>query len=372
MVEKARNAKIRFRPHFKTHQSAQIGEWFRTEGVSAITVSSLSMGAYFASHGWEDITVAFPFNPREIEDLWQLGKEIHLELLVESLEVVDFLGSRYPRDVDLWIKIDAGANRTGIPSGDLPASLQLAERISSSSHLHLKGILSHFGQTYHAGSAAEVETMYRDALGGMFAVKSALRKAGFRKLEISVGDTPSMSICDDLGKVEEIRPGNFIFYDAAQLRIGSCREEEIALVTACPVVAKHPERGEVILYGGAVHLSKEYLTEEGHVSYGDLAYPRMDGWSGRIKGAYIRALSQEHGIARLPSSVMEKVKVGDLLMVIPVHSCLTVAAMGEYTTLEGEKIGTMVSRSGDQAEGNRSECEDQQEDTYDPDQPASF
>lgn len=113
MAEKARANHVRFRPHFKTHQSALIGEWFREEGVEAITVSSLGMAAYFAAHNWEDITVAFPFNLREIETLWDLGQKVHLELLVESIEVVDFLEKQYSRDLDLWIKIDAGANRTG-------------------------------------------------------------------------------------------------------------------------------------------------------------------------------------------------------------------------------------------------------------------
>ena len=60
MVQKAGAEDIRLRPHFKTHQSAVIGEWFREAGVTAITVSSVDMAAYFADHGWKDITIAFP------------------------------------------------------------------------------------------------------------------------------------------------------------------------------------------------------------------------------------------------------------------------------------------------------------------------
>ncbi len=132
MAQKACDSKIRFRPHFKTHQSAAIGEWFREEGIFAITVSSLSMAAYFAGHGWEDITVAFPFNLREIEDLWDLGGRCHLELLVESVDVVDFLDSRYGREVDLWIKIDAGGNRAGIQCDNSAAILHAWQRRSRS------------------------------------------------------------------------------------------------------------------------------------------------------------------------------------------------------------------------------------------------
>ena len=36
----AASGKLSFRPHFKTHQSAEIGSWFRDFGVTRITVSS--------------------------------------------------------------------------------------------------------------------------------------------------------------------------------------------------------------------------------------------------------------------------------------------------------------------------------------------
>jgi D-serine deaminase-like pyridoxal phosphate-dependent protein len=43
MALKAKSSNIVFRPHFKTHQSAEIGEWFRKFGISCITVSSVKM-----------------------------------------------------------------------------------------------------------------------------------------------------------------------------------------------------------------------------------------------------------------------------------------------------------------------------------------
>jgi len=38
MAKKAQKYNIKFRPHFKTHQSAKIGNWFREFGVTSITV----------------------------------------------------------------------------------------------------------------------------------------------------------------------------------------------------------------------------------------------------------------------------------------------------------------------------------------------
>jgi len=114
MAVKAQRQGIRFRPHFKTHQSAAIGEWFRQAGVTAITVSSLEMAQYFARHGWDDITIAFPANLRQVGAFNKLARSIHLGLLVESIETVDYLSNQLTAPVDTWVEIDDGTNRTGV------------------------------------------------------------------------------------------------------------------------------------------------------------------------------------------------------------------------------------------------------------------
>jgi D-serine deaminase-like pyridoxal phosphate-dependent protein len=53
MAAHAKASNTRLRPHFKTHQSAKIGEWIRAEGVTSIACSSLRMAAYFADAGWD-------------------------------------------------------------------------------------------------------------------------------------------------------------------------------------------------------------------------------------------------------------------------------------------------------------------------------
>ena len=82
IAERAASSGVRYRPHFKTHQSTQVGRWFRDYGVNCITVSSLSMAAYFADDGWDDITVAFPVNVRESRLIGELAGRVRLNLLV--------------------------------------------------------------------------------------------------------------------------------------------------------------------------------------------------------------------------------------------------------------------------------------------------
>lgn len=323
MAEKAKTSGVRFRPHFKTHQSAAVGEWFREFGVEHITVSSLEMARYFASHGWRDVTIAFPLNIREIEKINELAKKIRLHLLVESRETVHLLKEYAAAELNLWIKIDAGSRRTGIPWDHFVEIAALATEIQTSPRLHLQGLLTHAGHTYRAASPGEIREIYRETVLRMQAAREHLALQGFSHLEISVGDTPACSLVDDFTGVDEIRPGNFVYYDLMQLQLGACREDEIAAAVACPVVAKHPGRGEIVLYGGAVHLSKEFITDrEGRKLFGYIASPRRDGWGKFVENTFVAALSQEHGIVKTEQNVLSQIQVGSLLMVVPVHSCL--------------------------------------------------
>jgi D-serine deaminase-like pyridoxal phosphate-dependent protein len=156
---------------------------------------------------------------------------------------------------------------------------------------------------------------------------------------ISVGDTPGCALTDSFGGVDEIRPGNFVFYDLMQWHIGACREEQIAVAVACPVVAKHASRRQLIIYGGAVHLSRDFLLDEGEQPlYGRIALLGDDGWTEMLPDSFVRSLSQEHGVVQAGEELFNRVEVGDLIVVLPVHSCLTADLLRRYLTLEGQVI----------------------------------
>ncbi|MCB9316932.1 MAG: hypothetical protein H6569_12400 [Lewinellaceae bacterium] len=108
MVQKAQRNNIAFRPHFKTHQSREIDNWFRAYGIDRITVSSLTMANYFAADGWNDITVAFPANIREIATINALASAIQLNLLVESVETVEQLAQKLKAPAAFIEKIQLG------------------------------------------------------------------------------------------------------------------------------------------------------------------------------------------------------------------------------------------------------------------------
>lgn len=341
MAEKAKSKKLKFRPHFKTHQSAVIGEWFREFGVTAITVSSVQMAEYFASHGWDDITIAFPVNVLEIDQINELGNKIKLNLLIENRESIEILSKGIKSQVGVFIEIDTGHNRSGIAANKIRNIQLILDVIRSNKKFEFKGLLSHTGHTYTAQSRHDIFNRHFDAVLKMKALKNQLQKE-FPDIILSLGDTPAASLCDNFTGIDEIRPGNFIFYDLMQYQLGACSFEDIAVRLVCPVVGKHGSRSEVVIYGGAVHISKDSIINiDGKKLYGQIVVNHEGGKVLLDERNYLYKLSQEHGVIRTTVQEFHYFNVGDLIEVIPVHSCLTANLMGSYLTTEGEFIPMM-------------------------------
>jgi len=329
MKQKVENSpgQIRFRPHFKTHQSAQIGQWFRDSGITSIAVSSVDMASYFAQNGWEDITIAVLVNPLEIEVINQLAKTFFLDLnlLVDSREIVTLLNNELKHPVKLWIKIDTGYHRTGVTWDQKDDILGIVNAIKRSPRLHFRGLLTHAGHSYKAASSKEIKGIYDDTVSKMNEVREYLEKKGFSNIEISIGDTPTCSIVNKFYGIDEVRCGNFVFYDVMQFFLGTCQEENIAAAVACPVMARYPQRNEIVIYGGAVHLSKDSITGKNNQKiFGLVTLPQNDNqeWGPIIKDTYVSRLTQEHGIIKTDSEFIKQINIGDILMILPVHSCL--------------------------------------------------
>ena len=339
MAAKARAGKVNFRPHFKTHQSATIGEWFRDVGVKAITVSSVDMAEQFAQAGWRDITVAVPVNLLEIDRINELAGKITLHVLVDSALAVEKLISQLNNPINLWIKIDVGYHRCGLLWYTAETIIALAQVIDQNRNLTFKGLLTHAGHTYHATTAVEVRKIHRQSLERLSELKQQLQTAGIPRCKISIGDTPGCSLAEDFTGADEIRPGNFVFYDLMQLRLGTCQAEDLALAVECPVIGKYPQRGEIVIFGGAVHLSKEFITGANNEPlFGCLAATVTDGWGAPDWQAPLTTLSQEHGIVQLSAERLRMIEISDTVIVLPVHSCLTANLFSEYHTIEGRSI----------------------------------
>ena len=340
MVLKAKKHNLKFRPHFKTHQSAVIGKWFKDFGVNFISVSSVEMAIYFSNNGWNYITIAFPFNQLEIDEINKLAQQIKLNILLVSSESIEFLKKNLKNKIGFYIEVDTGYHRSGIRAENINEIDLILNQSKDFPFLDFKGFLTHSGNSYYAKSQKEISQIHHESLQQMTKLKS-MYLSRFPKLELSIGDTPCCSLINDFAGIDEIRPGNFVFYDIMQYNLGSCSIEQIALALACPVVAKNQELNEIIIYGGAVHLSKEFIMQNDSKCFGYIVRLRKDGWEKPLKNTSITSLSQEHGIIKTTDEEFDRINIGDIIGVLPVHSCLTANLMKQYLTLNEEVIHHM-------------------------------
>ncbi|MCH8557816.1 MAG: alanine racemase [Balneolia bacterium] len=344
MANKCRKHDVGFNPHFKTHQSAEVGAWFREAGVDRITVSSIAMAEFFADKGWENITLAFPVNVRETERLNRLAQRVKLTLDVISAKAAITLTEKLEHHVHIMVEVDAGYGRTGVPASEHSRIDNILDVAKSSEKLSFYGFYIHAGHTYDVRGKAEVEKIHRQTLDALHSLKETYL-GRFPALRISMGDTPSCSMLDNFEGIDEIRPGNFVFYDVTQYEIGSCRYNDIAVALAAPVVSAEPSRREIVVHGGAIHLSKDSIKHDDTVHYGLIARLPDEGWSAPMDGCRVRKVSQEHGIITLSEEAFSQIGVGDLVAILPVHSCLTADCMGGYLTEQGDYIRMLNWRS---------------------------
>lgn len=334
MAEKAQNNHLQFRPHFKTHQSAEVGKWFRHNGVKKITVSSVSMAGYFAANGWNDIFIAFPVNILEMEYINPLAGHLKLHLAVESEEAVDLLSKNLKYKAGVYIKIDTGYHRTGIPADDFSRVESILKKTEEAPNLNITGIFTHAGHSYEAKSVDEILKIHNDSLEKLVRLKNKFSQK-YPNLIVSIGDTPSSSIATNFKGADELRPGNFVFYDVMQYYLGACTIDEVAVAVACPVVAKHKERNEIVVYGGGVHLSLDSIADtKGRKIYGLVVKLTENGWEKPLPDTFVSSLSQEHGLITAPDEVFDSIEVGEIVGILPIHSCLTANLAKEYYTID--------------------------------------
>ena len=94
----------------------------------------------------------------------------------------------------------------------------------------------------------------------------------------------------------------------------------------------------VAFYGGSVHLSKDSLILDEKKSFGQLAIPKDDHWVIPGQQYQVRSLCQEVGSVTLPQEYFEQVKIGEAILILPPHSCLTADLQKHYLSVDNTLI----------------------------------
>jgi D-serine deaminase-like pyridoxal phosphate-dependent protein len=306
---------VALRPHIKTHKTPELAHLQRRLGAMGITVAKVSEAEVMAEAGIKDIFIANQVvSEKKLNRIVDLKKKVDISVGVDSSLAAKKLSAIFAASgltVDYLMEINSGLNRCGVLPGK--DAVELYQAIHALPSLRFKGIFTHAGQVYGAGSLAEVREISRHESEIMVETARALEQAGTSVEIISVGSTPTMKVWQGHEGVNEIRPGNYIFHDAIQISLGVATLEECALSIVASVISR-PSRERAVIDGG----SKAFSSDRG--AHGK----EMASGFGIVLGkkATLERLSEEHGIMSLDPD--EDLEIGDRVRIIPNHACATV------------------------------------------------
>lgn len=299
---------IKLRPHIKAHKIPEIARMQIEAGATGITVAKIGEAETMFSAGIKDILIAYPVigEVKLQRVVALLDQGCKLTVLVDSKEGVQFLENlAYPVGIDIMVKVDSGLGRCGL----LPDSLvDFVKWVCEHKNVNFKGLLTHAGHAYGCNNLNEVREIGHQEGRVMVDSANALRKSGISVSVVSIGSTPTARFGGAVSGVTEIRPGNYVFYDATQVALGVVRPDQCSLKVISTVVSR-PGANRAIIDAGAKVLALDQGAHGGGAVSG-FGILENKSWT-------LTRLSEEHGVIE----GRELPDIGNTISIIPNHAC---------------------------------------------------
>ncbi len=300
---------LKFRAHIKTHKIPAIARQQLDAGAVGIACQKVSEAEVFAAEGFHDIQI--PYNilgERKTARLADLAIANKITVSADSEAVIAGLqAAAADKDVTIRVMVDleTDAHRTGVGPERV---VRLAQQIEAAPNLHFAGLLVY-------PSNPTVRADLQEAL-------RLLHEAGIGVDSVSGGGTGAAISAAEMPEVTEIRVGTYVFNDWTTVKKGWATLDDCAMTVMATVVSR-PTENRAILDSGSKTLTSEFDDGYGTI----LEYPQ----------ARIYKLNEEHGHVDL-SACDEKPDVGEIVHIVPVHTCVVTNMHNQIYGLRGDEI----------------------------------
>jgi D-serine deaminase-like pyridoxal phosphate-dependent protein len=413
MLESAKRLQFSWRAHVKTHKTReltalQVGDGHGSLNVIVSTIAEAwhiySPLCQAASNYNRDVSLLFgvPIIPSYVKGLAQLSDALGpgiLAILVDhpgQLKYVAQLFELSKNAPEVFIKLDCGGSRSGVPPDFLPfqSLVSKLDELADQGICSIKGLYAHAGHSYAGTTSAAALQMLNTELLTLLRAVQGTQSADFsdsmpsfapkpRNWTLSVGATPTVTsarlamdasslnpedhgtytafrhTCDAitaLGCTIELHAGVYTTLDLQQLATHALPAPHLTfanlgltILTEVASLYTHRAQPEALVAAGSIALGREPCpaypgwgivtpwNRSGESLPTDVDLSKYEGW-------IVGKVSQEHGILRYTGEAagtsedgkkLEGLEIGQRVRIWPNHACIAGTGFEYYLVVDG-------------------------------------
>ncbi|ADQ19064.1 alanine racemase domain protein [Leadbetterella byssophila DSM 17132] len=303
-------------PHVKTHKMDVVTQLMIDKGIQRFKASTLAELEMVARCRASEVLLAHQIMGQKLiwfQKLKDQYPHTKMCLLVDCMEVAEEI-QRELKEVDVYIDVNVGMNRTGIQPGE--GLKELIAYVKKCSNMKLKGLHVYDGHITDVG-LNEREQRVADCFEG-------LQEYMDPHWEMIAGGSPAFSV-HRKSPDRTLSPGTSVFWDWGYGEKYTEQPYEYAALLLTRVISKPaPDLITVDLGHKGVGAENPLPLRVKFYEHPDLEWVSQ---------------SEEHGVLR--TSMPGKYKIGDILQGVPYHVCPTVNLYDKaYVVNNGEYEGT--------------------------------
>ncbi len=317
----------RWRPHVKTTKIPEVWAELTAAGIRqfkcATTREADVLGEALAAQSVEggDVLVAYPHVGPALKQLGEIAARhegTRYSVLVEDADIL----ATVPDSLELFLDLNPGMNRTGVPMSDTARVLELVSLAAQ----RFRGLHFYDGHQHEAdldARARAIHAGYDELLG----LRELIIASGASVPELITSGTPALlhaanyaPLAELDGTLHRVSPGTVVFHDQRS-------EEEnpdLDLLPAATVLTRivsHPTQDLATCDAG----SKAVAAEAGDPVAAVLGHPDWE----------VTQPNEEHLPIRVPGELPPR---GTELLLVPRHICPTVNLAERAVLMDGREL----------------------------------
>jgi len=325
MAEFARKHNIRWRPHAKMHKSSAMARLQMQAGAVGVCVQKTAEAEAMAAGGITDIYITNEvIAPHKLARVAALAHQLaasngRLAIAVDSEEGIRRLAQAMNEAraragkaavVDVFVEIDVGHRRCGVPPGG--AAVPLALEIRKHPALRFAGLQAYHGKAQHLRTPQERRDAISIAVDDVVFTRKLIEAQGVPVDLVTGAGTGSLVLESASGVYGELQAGSFLFMDA-----------DYALNERDPA-QPHFEHALFVKTQVISTCATHSVCDAGHKSHAiDSGMPRVHALEPGSALEYGNG-GDEHGILRTTGAGQRLPAIGRYLWLIPGHCDPTV------------------------------------------------